>query len=208
MHMPRTVVFGMLVAAIGLGACSNDTKKQNALLLKENEELRQQLGERNAALTESQEELREKNMQLAQAKRGGDDAGGQATGFEKIPNVSTSYGSGELTVAVETDVLFASGKSALKPAAKTSLDSVATVLNKSYADHVIRVEGHTDTDPIKKSGFPSNYHLGFERAYAVREYLVSRGVDSKRISLASYGPDQPLSTKPESRRVEIVVIMN
>ncbi len=209
MHMPRTVILGGLVSAVVFGGCSTDTKKQNALLLKENEELRQQLGDRNTALAESQEELRERNMQVAQLRRDGEShPGGGTTGFEQIPDVKATYGSGELTVAVESDILFASGKTALKPAAKTSLDSVAAVLNKSYAEHLIRIEGHTDTDPIRKSGYPSNYHLGFERAFAVREYLISKGIDAKRLSLASYGPDQPLSSKPESRRVEIVVMMN
>ena len=43
---------------------------------------------------------------------------------------------------------------------------------------------------IRKSGFKSNYHLGFERAYAVREYLVSRGVPPTSVYVASHGPDQ------------------
>jgi chemotaxis protein MotB len=128
------------------------------------------------------------------------------TGFEQIPNVSAAYGFGEVTVAVASDVLFASGKVSLKSAAKSSLDDVAAVLNRMYSAQLIRVEGHTDSDPIRKSGYKSNYHLGFERAYAVRDYLVSRGIDAQRISTASFGPDQPLTTKPASRRVEIVVV--
>jgi chemotaxis protein MotB len=192
-----------------LAGCSNEVKHRNALLTRENEDLRAQLGERNAALADAQQELRDKQLELASMRQDREPAQqplAQVTGFEQIPHVSTAYGDGEVTVTVASDVLFASGKSGLKSEAKRSLDGVATVLGRSYPDQFIRIEGHTDTDPIRKSGYKSNYHLGFERAYAVREYLVSRGVDPGRISVASYGPDQPQATKAASRRVEIVVI--
>ena len=65
---------------------------------------------------------------------------------------------------------------------------------------------HTDTDPIKKSGHKSNHHLGFERAYAVMKYLVSRGVPESSIEVCSYGPNDPKSSKSTSRRVEISVV--
>jgi outer membrane protein OmpA-like peptidoglycan-associated protein len=192
-----------------LAGCTTDLQKHNALLTKENGDLRLQLGERNSALADAQQELRDKDLEISQLRRNlenGQQPLAQVTGFEEIPNVSTAFGAGEITVAVESDVLFASGKASLKSAAKQSLDDVATVLNRSYADHLIRVAGHTDSDPIRKSGYKSNYHLGFERAYAVRDYLVTRGVDAQRVSTASYGPDQPLTTKAASRRVEIVVV--
>ncbi|MHC4786662.1 MAG: OmpA/MotB family protein [Planctomycetota bacterium] len=194
-----------------LAGCTTDLQKHNALLARENGDLRAQLGDRNAALADAQQELRDKNIELSQLRRdleSGQPPLAQVTGFEQIANVSAAYGAGEVTVAVESDVLFASGKASLKAAAKASLDEVAAVLNRSYADYLIRVEGHTDSDPIRKSGYKSNYHLGFERAYAVRDYLVSRGVDAQRVSTASYGPDEPLGTKAASRRVEIVVITN
>src|SRR5437773_2014211 len=85
---------------------------------------------------------------------------------------------------------------------------IATRLKTQYTGKNIRVEGFTDTDPIHKSGFKSNYHLGFERAFAVRQYLSSKGIDEKRMSLASYGPNAPKPTKPQSRRVEVVVLVN
>ena len=198
-----TVASGMAIVAC-LGGCTANLKKQNTLLNKENDELRSQLNERNAALDESQQTLKEKDQELAKIRQGGGPAGG-ATGFESIPNVKARAGAGEVTVAVESDVLFASGKTSLKEGCKKSLDQVADVLKRSYKNQRIRIEGYTDSDPIKKSGYKSNYHLGFERAWAVREYLVSKGVDSKQVSLASYGPNEPAKTKAESRHVEIVV---
>jgi outer membrane protein OmpA-like peptidoglycan-associated protein len=194
-----------MVIVACLGGCTANLKKQNSLLNKENEELRAQISERNSALGETQASLREKEQELARLKREGGAPAVAGTGFEQIPNIKATAGIGEVTVAVESDVLFASGKTTLKDGAKKSLDQVAEVLNRSYKGQQIRIEGYTDTDPIKKSGYKSNYHLGFERAWAVREYLVSKGVDSKQVSLASYGPNDPANTKAASRRVEIVV---
>ena len=56
------------------------------------------------------------------------------------------------------------------------------------------------------SGHKSNHHLGFERAYAVMKYLVSRGVPESSIEVCSYGPNDPKSSKSTSRRVEISVV--
>ena len=112
---------------------------------------------------------------------------------------------GNVDIAVEGDVLFDSGKTTLKASAKKSLDQIAQVLKTTYAGKEIVIEGHTDTDPIKRSGFKTNYHLGFERAFAVREFLISKGVTAERISLSSFGPNQPLGSKAKSRRVEVVV---
>ena len=209
MRVSRMTLLALPAAMSMLAGCTTDLQKHNALLTKENEDLRAQLGDRNAALADAQQELRDQNVEISQLRRNQETNQpplAQVTGFEQIDNVSASFGSGEVTVAVASDVLFGSGKASLKSAAKSSLDDVAGVLNRMYSDQLIRVEGHTDSDPIRKSGYKSNYHLGFERAYAVRDYLVSRGIDAQRISAASFGPDQPLTTKSASRRVEIVVV--
>ena len=209
MRVSWMTVLGMSAAGLLLAGCNADLKDQNALLTEENEDLRLQLSDRNSALAEAQQGIRDKSMQLAQLRRDMGDleqAPAQATGFESIPYVSAAYGAGEVTVTVQSDVLFAPGKTTLKSAAKRSLDAVASVLNRGYAGQPIRILGHTDADPIRKSGHKSNYHLGFARAYAVRDYLTSKGVSGKRISLASFGPNQPRSTKAQSRRVEIAVV--
>jgi chemotaxis protein MotB len=204
----------MLGAATLLVGCTNSLKEENALLLDENQTLRAQLEERNTALESINQELRDRNIAISELQRDLDDtmrqpvtpvASTPTTGFEGIEGVSGAIEPGEITAIVESDILFDSGKSTLKPEARRTLDAVSDVLNRTYATKTIRIEGHTDSDPIRKSGFKSNYHLGFERSVAVREYLASRGVDAARIYLASYGPDQPQATKAQSRRVEIVV---
>jgi chemotaxis protein MotB len=120
--------------------------------------------------------------------------------------VSVDNRNGEVVVTIEGDVLFDSGKATLKTDAKKTLDKVVSEIKKNYPNNRVRVSGFTDTDPIKRSTFKSNYHLGFDRAYSVREFLVGKGLDGKTISLSSFGPDVPLKTKEQSRRVEVIVV--
>ena len=209
MRLSRMTILAGLTCLVALSGCSSDLQKTNVLLSRENEDLRAQMAERNAALAENEAAMRDKDNEIARLQQ--DERPyvqqplAQVTGFEEIANVSAAYSKGEVTVVVESDVLFAPGKSSLKTNAKRSLDQVGSVLERSYADQIIRIEGYTDSDPIRKSGYRSNFHLGFERAYAVREYLISRGIDPDRVSVASYGPMQAMATKAASRRVEIVV---
>ncbi len=211
MRLSRMTILTGLTAIVCLSGCSSDLQKTNVLLSRENEDLRAQMAGRNAALAENEASMRDKDREIARLKETEQPYAqqplAQVTGFEQIPNVSAAYSKGEVTVIVESDVLFAPGKTSLRTEAKRSLDQVGSVLERSYAQHIIRIEGYTDSDPIRKSGYRSNYHLGFERAFAVREYLISRGVDPDRVSVASYGPTQAMATKAASRRVEIVVAM-
>ncbi len=203
----------LVTASMTLTGCDSKLKKENASLTDEVNGLRSQLADRNKALEDCNNDVRSKDQQLATLRRdmeGGKGAGTGSlgnTGFEGIVGVIATASAGQVTASVESDLLFDSGKTTLKSSAKKSLDQVAGVLNAQYGGQTIRVVGYTDTDPIVKSGFKSNYHLGFDRAYAVREYLISKGVSSKRLSLASYGPDAPKGTKAQSRRVEVVVVL-
>ena len=127
--------------------------------------------------------------------------------FGGLAGVTTEFEPGGVVTAnVEGDFLFSSGRSTLKNSAKNSLQGVANQLKGEFAGQTIRIVGHTDTDPIKKSGHKSNHHLGFERAYAVMKYLVSQGVPESRVEVCTYGPNDPKSSKSSSRRVEISVV--
>ncbi len=131
-----------------------------------------------------------------------------STGFEGIEGVSGTFGAGDVTATIESDILFSPGKAKLRPDARKTLDALAAALNSRYPGKTVRVAGHTDQDPIRKSGHRSNYHLGFERGFAVREYLVSHGVSADRMYLASHGPNRLKGSKSQSRRVEVVVVLN
>lgn len=130
------------------------------------------------------------------------------TGFEDIDDVSAVRSGNLVTVTVASDILFASGKVDLRSTAQKTLSDVAGVLKSEYSGKTIRVEGYTDTDPIKKSKWKDNLELSLQRAAAVHRYLQSKGVDADRMYAAGFGQTQPLGSKAASRRVEIVVVLS
>ena len=100
---------------------------------------------------------------------------------------------------------FATGSADLSDVARSVLKELAATLG-SESTMTLRVEGHTDTDPIRKSKWETNERLSSERALAVEAYLVSRGIDNQQIYSAAFGSAQPKNSKKDSRRVEIVII--
>jgi chemotaxis protein MotB len=196
----------LAIASIGLAIALTGCKSQPdaASLQSENESLRAELAQKNAALEASERERAAAEARATDPSKAG--AKGE-TGFEDAGEGATVKRDSEgVRVTLEGDVLFDSGKATLKDSAKKTLAKVASVLKEKYAGKAIRVAGFTDTDPIKKSNYKSNYHLGFDRAFEVREFLISKGVDGRTISLSSYGPDRPEKSKAQSRRVELLVV--
>jgi chemotaxis protein MotB len=122
-------------------------------------------------------------------------------------DVTENKAAGTTTVNFLGDALFDSGKATLKETAKANLDKVAAALKKQYAGKQVRVEGHTDSDPIVHSKWKSNMELSKARADAVRDYLVKKGVDAAIVSTQGYGESKPKGAdKAKNRRVEIVVV--
>ncbi|HMC10525.1 MAG TPA: OmpA family protein [Pirellulaceae bacterium] len=128
----------------------------------------------------------------------------------KIAGVASTYDKAkrELTVTLQSDILFAPGSADIRQEAKPSLDKVAAAVKKDYAGKKIRVQGHTDKDPIVRSTdkWIDNMDLSQNRAGAVARYLMLRGVDMKSIVTVGFGDTQPKASKAQSRRVEIVVV--
>jgi len=111
-----------------------------------------------------------------------------------------------LVITLSGSVLFASGKSALLPAAQNRLNQVAEAL-MATKERKLTVEGHTDSQG--SSSF--NQVLSQQRADAVRSYLISRGYPSDLIQAQGIGEDRPVADntsaegRANNRRVEIVV---
>ncbi len=104
------------------------------------------------------------------------------------------------------DVLFAPGKADLKAGAANNLDKLATFLSQ-YPERTATVEGHTDSTGT----FEINEALSERRAEAVKNYLVSAGIDASRITAVGKASFQPIADnktaagRQQNRRVEIVI---
>lgn len=84
-------------------------------------------------------------------------------------------------------VLFAVDTSTITPEGKTILDGQAQWL-LTNTDYRSVIEGHADEQGTREY----NLALGFRRANAVREYLVSRGVPAGRLEVTSFGKERPI----------------
>jgi flagellar motor protein MotB len=116
----------------------------------------------------------------------------------------------DTVINLPSDVFFASGSATLNASGEKSMAKIMDYIRKNHAGGLIRVEGHSDADPIRKtkSKFHCNWELSFERAHAVMHYLVDKGqADPHRLVCEAYGEYQPQSAKDKSknRRVEIVI---
>ncbi|HSZ16206.1 MAG TPA: OmpA family protein [Terracidiphilus sp.] len=106
---------------------------------------------------------------------------------------------------------FNSGQATLLPGAADKLKRIAKVLSRPGLE--IRVEGHSDNQPIHNDQFNSNWELSMARAMSVLLLLVNdAGFDPQKISASGYGQYRPTSSNdtPEgrrmNRRVDIVVV--
>jgi chemotaxis protein MotB len=121
--------------------------------------------------------------------------------------------SGRMVLVLPNDVLFDSGKSELKSYGKQTLAAVGEVLG-SLKDRRFQVAGHTDDDPIRYSGFPTNWELSSARALAVVHVLIKSGMRPETLSAAGYGqfdpvqPNDSAKNKARNRRTEITLQPN
>ncbi len=206
-----TPVFALtLLAWVGLSStgCTSWTSLQNErdALYRQNRQLQSEKDQ----LAAENEALRAQLAQRSTAPQTQPDTAVlsfDGSGFEGISGVEVDTSTaGEVTVRVPGDVLFASGQATLSSGAKKTLNDVAKALNASYAGRPVVVEGHTDSDPIRRSSWASNEALSEARAKAVADYLAQQGVSGSRLSTVGMGASQPRgSDKAKNRRVEIVV---
>ncbi|WP_163327657.1 flagellar motor protein MotB [Desulfurobacterium thermolithotrophum] len=108
-------------------------------------------------------------------------------------------------------VLFKPNSLELTPKAKEALDKVAEIIKKLPGNYQVRIEGHTSIEePTKYLPYiHDDWDLSIRRATTVAKYLISRGVNPKKIIAVGYGNTRPLYTwknpilQARNRRVEI-----
>jgi chemotaxis protein MotB len=118
-----------------------------------------------------------------------------------------------LVITFVADVLFDSGKATIRPEYYPILDKVAKVLEETLPYNYVGIEGHTDNEPIKYSGWKSNWELSTARALSVLHYLVDeKKLSAERFSAIGYGEYRPIASNDTkegrqlNRRVEIVIM--
>jgi len=162
----------------------------------------------NQAAQQCEMDKAQLNQRLRDAEGALADARQQARKVSDLEKEGGVYDAarGTITVTLESNVLFSSGKVSLKNDSKTRLQRISSIIKRDYPGKEVWVIGHTDTDPIKKSKWTDNWQLSTERSLAVTRYLVQNGISAKQLVAAGRGEYHPISSsKAQNRRVEIVV---
>jgi flagellar motor protein MotB len=200
-----------LLAVLGiitLSGCQDALRAERDALYIQNQELQEELDRARAALSAGggNDAALLAQIESLQAQLANQPIGG-GTAFDNIAGVEAYNTGGTVAVRVPGDILFASGKTDLKSSAKSTLNQIAGVIRSEYAGNTVRVEGYTDTDPIRKSKWKDNLELSLQRAAAVHRHLQSQGVAADNMYAAGFGEARPRDSKDNSRRVEIVVVL-
>ena len=115
----------------------------------------------------------------------------------------------------QAEVLFQKGQAALNPEGEQEMTKLADALKQLEREipadiaWVLRVDGHTDADPIQSANFKSNWELSSGRAIAVVNYLIANGVSPQHLVAAGFGEFQPIDpgsteeAKSRNRRIEL-----
>jgi outer membrane protein OmpA-like peptidoglycan-associated protein len=105
------------------------------------------------------------------------------------------------------NIFFDVNKFDLQPSSTSELDKVVMLL-KENPTLKIQINGHTDN--VGKSA--DNLKLSNDRAQSVVKYLVTKGIDIKRLSFRGFGADQPIASneseagRAQNRRTELKVV--
>jgi chemotaxis protein MotB len=205
---------------------SDQANAQVALLNQQLAALRTQIGALEAALnaseakdTESKTAIADlgRRLNLALAQRVQDLSRYRSDFFGRLRQILE--GRADIQVVgdrfvFQSEVLFDRGSADVTDAGKPELDKLADAITQLQTEippdinWVLRIDGHTDKRPISTPQFPSNWELSAARAISVAKYLISKGIDPKRLVPAGFGefsPIDPADTEEaykKNRRIE------
>ncbi|MDA1259896.1 MAG: OmpA family protein [Planctomycetota bacterium] len=128
-------------------------------------------------------------------------------------NIDIGRRGGFIVLGIDSELTFASGKAELSKQGRDTLTRVGDVLKSKYGENTIWIEGHTDNEQPKKSGWKSNLQLSAMRAMSCADYLIyDLGLDGSHVRVAGYGEFAPKAGndtkegRADNRRVEVLIL--
>ena len=117
-----------------------------------------------------------------------------------------------ITIRLNAELFFESGKAIIKRAQKPVLRDIAPVIQETGLN--LQIEGHTDSMPIATRKFHSNWELSSARSLAMVHYFVRKcQFPYDKISAAAFGPAKPIGNnrtpegRKKNRRVDLVLTL-
>lgn len=121
---------------------------------------------------------------------------------------------GAVGYTINSDLLFEPGSWKMKPEGKRIISKMAPKLAPTQENTLV-VNGYTDDTPIgsrlEKQGIDSNEELSQKRAEAVRDHLISEGVNPTKVIAVGHGESNPVGDndtakgRSQNRRVELTL---
>lgn len=126
-------------------------------------------------------------------------------------SVSTMIDMRGLVIRLNNAIFFDSGSAEIKKQSEDTLVEVAGLLNT--IDNYIRIEGHTDNVPIRRSTYPSNWELSTARAVSVVKLFINKcNFSPDKLIAVGYGEFKPVADnstaegRAQNRRIDIIVL--
>lgn len=184
-------------------------RKEDALM-----QLERELNAKQRALEEREKRVKELEEIISKqeaARKALLEKINQALRGFKEKGLSVEEKDGKIYVSLEAKLLFPSGSTAVDKEGQQAIVKLAEIL-ETQNDLEIVVEGHTDTDALKKNSHPkNNWELSVLRATAVVEIMMDNSkMDPKTISASGRSEFHPVdeNDKAKNRRIEIIIIPN
>ena len=181
-------------------------------------QLEEELGQTSKDLQATQQDLAQAMQDrdkaaadLALLKQHNADLQAKLNEKPEVPENWTAVPGGAMT-SIPGALLFDSGKATLRSSISKSLDEVVATIQERYPGKDIYVFGHTDSRPIRKSGWKDNYALSCQRALEVVRYLARGGLTQGQLVACGWGEHKPAvpntsaATRQQNRRVEIFAV--
>jgi outer membrane protein OmpA-like peptidoglycan-associated protein len=207
----RTLILPLLAASVAVAGCAKKSYVQ-----REVGEVNKKVDAVTADLEKTQQRVQQSEVRIdsvdKSAQSGISEAKGSAAAAMTRAQEAEKAAKGKLiyTVTLSNDkVRFPVNKAEISDEAKVLIDEAVAPLVKSNRGVYFEIEGHTDS-----TGEPSyNFHLGEERAMAVRDYIAkTHAVALNRLNVISYGEDKPVTEnktkddRAQNRRVVIRIL--
>lgn len=231
--IPRALMVLALGALLQTTGCRSSTDRMRVLEAEKadaerrNQQLKQKEAELRAQMVKAEgdaesQRAKAEALEARLAYAGSRDAGASGGSTIDISSLKRQFDGtgvqvmeregGGATLVIASDITFNPGQADLNKKAEATLGKVVRTLKETKGVGKIRVEGHTDSDPIRKSGYRSNEDLSLARANSVHNFLIAQGIDETIVEVAGYGDEKPAASndtpagKAKNRRVEIVLV--
>lgn len=205
---------------------SESARAQVALLNQQMAALREQIARLNQALEASEKESERQQVQIANlgsrlnaalASKVQELSRYRSEFFGRLREILGNQAGIRIVgdrFVFQSEVLFDTGSADLGPPGQEQIDRLAaTLLDLSKRipadiDWILRIDGHTDTVPIRTGRFPSNWELSTARALSVVRRLIENGLPPNRLVAAGFGEFSPLDNRDDeiarrrNRRIE------